>query len=763
MVAEAAELAGPGGVVGICAIGGMAGIGKTALAVHAAHLLAGRFPDGQVFLRLHGHTPGQRPADPSDALASLLQTIGVAVQHIPGDLDGRARLWRDRLAGKRMLLLLDDAAGHEQVRPLLPGSAGCLVLVTSRRHLTALEDARLISLDILPPGDAAALLARLAARPGMDPADSAVRGITRLCGYLPLAIGMLARQLLHHPTWTPSGLAATLAAARDRLALMTAENLSVAAAFDLSYRDLDPDQQRLFRRLGLHPGPDFDAYAAAALDGTGPDEARSGLDVLYDHYLLTEPAQGRYRFHDLLAEHARAMAATDPPGDRDQAITRLLEYYLHAATIAGQHLARRNPAGGSPVAADPPPRVPDLAGAKDRVAWLDAERVNLHAAVIHAAGDHAAYAVAIPAAMHGYLRHHGPWDQALTLHRVAMETARRIGDRTAEASALTDLGDIQYVNSDYRAAIESLTEAIRLSRNLVGRRGEANAMAILGYVQHLVGDDHAARTGLASALSAFRALGDRLGEVNTLAYLGSAQRANGDYSAAIETVTLALRLARNQGMTILEARLHNFLGVAQHATGDYREAIASQTRALNLYRDMGNRLGEAITLGDLGTAQLEIADFLSASVNLTRALQQHRDLGYRRGEADRLTSLGVLKRLTGDYPAAAADLARALQLYRSIGDRLGETEVLNATGELALATGAIAQARRHHEQALAIATGSSSVSEEARALEGIGQCQRREGERKQSAASLRQALAIYHHIGSPHASRIQATLRDDGQ
>ena len=333
---ELAELieaaAGAGGVVGVHAIGGMAGVGKTALVVHAAHRLAPRFPAGQIFLPLHGHTPGQQPVDPADALASLLLTTGVPPAQIPPGLEARMALWRDRLAEKQLLLILDDAAGSEQVRPLLPGAGGSLVLVTSRRHLSALEDASAISLDTLPPEEAAALVVRLAGRPGLGLQDAAVAELTRLCGYLPLAIGMVARQLHHHPAWTAAGRAAELAAAVDRLERIATENVSVAAAFDLSYADLAPDQQRLFRRLGLHPGADVDGYAAAALDGTGLAAARRGLEALYDQYLLTEPAQGRYRMHDLIREHARALATRlDPDGDRDHATARLLDYYQHVA------------------------------------------------------------------------------------------------------------------------------------------------------------------------------------------------------------------------------------------------------------------------------------------------------------------------------------------------------------------------------------------------------------------------------------------------
>ena len=275
------------GVVGIRVIGGMAGIGKTALAVHAAHLLAGQFPDGQIFMPLHAHTRGQRPVDPEDALESLLLTAGVPARKVPAGLDARAARWRDHLAGKQVLLLLDDAAGHDQIMPLLPGTAGNLVLITSRRRLAALQGADVISLDALPPGDAAVLLARLAGRPDVAAGDPGMAETTRLCGYLPLAIGMLACKLLHHPAWTAQSLAAELAATRDRLELMRAENLSVAAAFNLSYRDLTAGQRRLFRRLGLHPGPDFDAYAAASLTGTDLAAARRTLDALYGQHLIT--------------------------------------------------------------------------------------------------------------------------------------------------------------------------------------------------------------------------------------------------------------------------------------------------------------------------------------------------------------------------------------------------------------------------------------------------------------------------------------------
>jgi transcriptional regulator with XRE-family HTH domain len=406
-LAEAA--AGSGGVAVIYAIGGMAGVGKTAFAVHAAHQLAGRYPGGQIFLPLHGHTPGRAPVDPADALASLLLTAGVAAAHIPPGLDARMALWRDRLAERQLLLILDDAAGSEQVRPLLPGSGGSLVLVTSRRHLSALEDATAVSLDTLPPGQAAALLVRLAGRPGLTPDDPAVGEITGLCGCLPLAIGMVARQLHHHPAWTAAGRAAELTAAAGRLEVMATENLSVAAAFDLSYADLTSDQQRLFRRLGLHPGADIDAYAAAALDDAGLDAARRGLEALYDQCLLTEPAAGRYRMHDLIRAHARALAGRlDAGRDRDQATGRLLDYYQHTAARAHALITRQaRPAPACAVGAIPA-AVPGLAGREQALAWARAERGSLLACLDQAttASQHARV-TALTAALAGLLRSDG--------------------------------------------------------------------------------------------------------------------------------------------------------------------------------------------------------------------------------------------------------------------------------------------------------------------------------------------------------------------
>jgi tetratricopeptide (TPR) repeat protein/transcriptional regulator with XRE-family HTH domain len=750
-----------GGVVGIHAIGGMAGVGKTAFAVHAAHKLADSFPDGQFFLPLHAHTPGQRPVEPADALASLLLSAGVGAQQIPPGLQARAGRWRDYLAGKKALLLLDDAASHEQVSPLLPGTGGSLVLITSRRHLTALEDAAAISLDTLAPGEAAALLARLAGRPRLGAGDGAAGEITRLCGYLPLAIGMLARQLHHHPAWTVADLAADLAASAGRLELMRAENLSVAAAFDLSYKELTAGQQRLFRRLGVHPGSDIDTYAAAALDGTDLTTARRHLEDLYDHYLLTEPARGRYRMHDLLREHARALAFAGDPARA--AAGRLLDYYLHTATAAGQHIETRNTAVARPPPGDPPALVPPVSTAGQAAAWLDAERANLDAAAGYAAASgRPGHTIAIPAAISGFLFARGHWDQSAALLQAALTAAGQVGDQAGQAGALNELGLLQRVTGDTPAAAASHQQALELYRGLGDRLGQASALDQLGKVQFETGDYPAATASHQQALALYRDLDHRAGQALAITNLGIVQARTGDYPAAAASHRQALDLFRELGHGMGQANATSSLGIVRALTGDYPAAVASLTEALGLYRDLGDRLGQASALSNLGGVQSESGAYPAAAASLTEALGIYRDLGDRHGRAAAITNLGSVQLRTGAYPAAAASLTEALGIFCDIGHRGSQAEVLNYLGDVRARSGDGRQALDYYARALAIAREISVPLEEARALEGLGHCLLQDGHPGDAAAHWQQALAIYERIGAPEAQRVRETLRQHG-
>jgi tetratricopeptide (TPR) repeat protein/transcriptional regulator with XRE-family HTH domain len=752
----AGAAAAGGGVVGIHAIDGMAGIGKTTFAVHAAHQLAGGFPDGQFFLPLHAHTPGQRPVDPADALASLLLTAGAPAAQIPPGTDARAARWRDHVAGKRVLLVLDDAAGHEQVRPLLPGTPGSLVLITSRRRLAALEDAAVITLDTLAPAEAAGLLARLAGRPGLQAADAGVGELAALCGYLPLAIGMMARQLAYHPAWTAAGLAADLAAAKQRLELMHAENLSVAAAFGLSYHDLDDGQQRLFRRLGLHPGPDIDAYAAAALDGAGVAAARRGLEALYDQHLITEPASGRYRFHDLLREHARTLAAAGDPAARDAAATRLLDYYLHTARAAGGHFWSWADAEGPAPPGRPPGSAPPVSTPRQAAGWLEAERANLHAAAGYAAAR-PLYAVLIPAAMAGFLWTRGYWDQGLVLGQAAMAAARRAGDRAGQARALMLLSPMQLVTEDTPAAAASAARAVQLYRDIGDRTGQAAALHMIGVVHAATDDYPAAAAELGQALELFGDLGHRRGQGDALTHLGQVHRYTGDYRAAVACLQQALELHRDAGHRWGQAEALMNLGAVQQLTGDYPAAASSLAQALALGRDLGGPV-QADVLTELAALQRLTRDYPAAAASSQQAIELFRDLRHGNGEGYALNELGLVQRLTGDYPAAAASHQQALTLFRDNGNRLGQAETLNSLGELASQTADDRQAPDYHARALAIARDLGTPLEEARALEGLGRSHLRDGHASEGTTCLQQALAICQRIASPAARRVQETL-----
>ncbi len=785
-----------GGVVGIHAIGGMAGVGKTTFAVHAAHQLADQFPGGQIFLPLHGHTPGQRPVDPCDALASLLQTIGVPAAAVPAGVEARSALWRDRMAGRRMVLVLDDAVASGQVLPLLPGSSDSLVLVTSRRHLTAL-DASVISLDVLSPDDAVEMLVRLAGRADLGASDPGARQLVSLCGHLPLAIGMMGRQLHHHRAWSAAGQAAELAAARDRLALMTTENLSVAAAFDLSYDNLAADHQVLFRRLGLHPGDQFDRYAVAALTGSDPTTARRGLEALYEQYLLIEPAPGRYRMHDLISEHARAMAAReDSTEDRNLATGRLLDYYQDTATRANAFLARQiRPTPASTA----PDTIPAISDPGQALAWTRAERDNLLTCLDHATrtSQHT-QVIALTTALSGMFENDGPWADAIPLHTTAVTAARHLADRAAEARALTDRGTAWNLVSDYLPAIADLREALDIFRTLDDRLGQANTLGALGAVAesqgtHLVAihdleealdiyhdtgnlrgqaatlhrlgtvrrrisDYPDAIRNLDDALGIYRETDDRPGEAEALSDLATVRRLMGDFHAAVRDFQESLHIQREIGNRRGTGIALTELGGVWQQIGDYPATVRNMEEALEIFRELGSPAGEANVLAGLGEVRLHTGDHPAAARDLEDALGIFRRIGARLGEANALLYLSILRLTTGDYPAAVRDVEEALAHYREMDDRGGEVVALNTRGTLYRVGGALDQAENHHRQALELSRAIASQWDEAHALAGLGRCALASGDAARAGSMLREALEIFRRIGAVETTEVAAEL-----
>jgi tetratricopeptide (TPR) repeat protein len=374
---------------------------------------------------------------------------------------------------------------------------------------------------------------------------------------------------------------------------MATENLSVAAAFDLSYAELSPDLQRLFRRLSLHPGAEADAYAAAALDGTPLAAARRGLEALYDQYLLTEPAQGRYRMHDLIREHARALAGClDPDRDRERAVTRLLDYYQHTATRADALTARRARPGPAAAQGAIPAAVPDLAGGEQALAWTRAERASLTACLDHAtATDQHARVIALTAGLAGLLRHDGPWADAITRHQAAIEAALHLGDRLGQAGALNDLGVVRRLTGDYAAAAQVLEQALGIYRDLSDRLGQANALANLGVVRQLTGEYPSAAQAVEQALVIYRDLGDRGGEVTALNQSGTLHRVSGDLARAEGCHRQALDLARAIDSSWDEATALAGLGRCALAAGPAAQAAALLHQALEIFQRIG--AGEA--------------------------------------------------------------------------------------------------------------------------------------------------------------------------
>jgi tetratricopeptide (TPR) repeat protein len=653
-----------GGVVAIPVIGGMPGVGKTALAVHIAHQMRDRFPDRQLFIDLHAHTPGQAPMSPKVALAGLLAAVGVDTRYLPEEMDGRMDLWRDRMADQRALVVLDNAASSEHVAPLLPGSDNCLVMVTSRRHLSDLPGAVPISLDALPPDRAQAMFLRLAPRALTAPAPS-VRELVRLAGYLPLAISLLARLYARHPSWTLNDLTRET---RASLLNLSAEKDSIAAVFEVSYRYLAPGTQQFFRCLSLHPGITIDAYAAAALAGIPLRDSDSYLDILHGEGLLIEVGYRRYGMHDLIRSYARDRGAADPAADRDQALARLLDYYQHTAAITEDRLTRNGNTPTSTALPSRPTAVPDLPDGERALSWARAERANLQACLDHAtrSGQHSRV-VALTAAIATVLRQDGPWADAITRHATSARAAHNLGDRLSEAHALNNLGIVRRLTGAYPGAADALNAALDIYRDTGERIGQANTLTELGVVQRVTGDYPGAADALNAALDIYRDTGDRIGQADALNYLGAIRMLTEEYPRAAAILEEALGIYRDTADRLGQANALNHLAVLLRRTGNYMDAAAIGEEALDIYRDIGDRLGEAEALNEIATLQRVLGHLGPARAGHQQALSLARNIASSWNEAHALAGLGRCALAVGNTTEAEASLRQAQEIFQRIG------------------------------------------------------------------------------------------------
>jgi DNA-binding SARP family transcriptional activator len=626
---------------------GSGGLGKTTLGVHAAHLLAGQFPDGQLYASLLGAT---QPADPAEVLARFLRGLGVDPAHIPVGEEERAAQYRTLLAGRRVLVVLDDARDAAQVRPLLPGSASCAVLITSRSRLPELVGSRVMDLEVLPPAEARTLFARVAgqARTGAEPA--ATDQVLAACAGLPLAIRIAGARLAARGGWNVRYLAGRLADERRRLDELRTGNLAVRASFEVSFSSLAAaagpdgvDPARAFRLLGLWTGPSIPLPAAAALLGVPEPDAAGALEVLVDAHLLDEPVPDHYRFHDLLRVYAADRArAQESEQDQQAAISRVLTWYLHTAETAARIMApqqARVPLGPVP----PEVRPLDFGSLEEALDWCEAQRLGLVAAVRQAggAGLHE-LAWKLPAAAMNFLYRRSHWADWAATHEIGLASARALGDRQAEARMLNNLG-MAY-------GVRRLKESV---------------------------------TCFERALALYRELGDPQGEGRAANNVANACFDLGRFSEALEAGQRSLVIQRRAGNRYSEGVALNILGCACRELGRYPLAIDQLIQALAIFREIGDPLAEADSLSDLGEVHLRLDRLDEALACLRESLGIWRANGDQYGEAATLHRLGMALQRAGDLGQAAEMLSEALRMFDRLGDQAQAGQVRTALDVIA--------------------------------------------------------------------------------
>jgi len=622
VLSRLAEQAGaPGGSPGtvvISAIDGMAGVGKTALALHWAHQVADQFPDGQLYCDLRGFDPSGTPVPPQEAIRGFLGAFQVPPEQVPASLANAAGLYRSLVAGQKMLIVLDNARDADQVRPLLPASLGCLVVVTSRRQLAglaAVEGARLLNLDVLTAAEARELLTRRLGPERAAAEPHAVDELAVLCGRLPLALAITAARAATQPDHPLSTLAAELRGEQGRLdALDTADpNATVRAVFSWSHRQLDVPAAQLFRMLGLHPGPDVTIPAAAGLTGTRQDAARRALRELTAANLLTERLPGRYALHDLLRAYAAEQARhTDSDTDRREAIGRMLDHYLHTAAHASLLL---DPAKEPVTLAPPRPGAAcgQPADRRQAVAWFAAEHQVLLAAVTLAAGaGFDSHAWQLAWAMSPFLQARGHYPEWAVAQRTALAAATRLGDTAAQALSSRLLADACSYLGDHDQAHGHYASSLTLYQRLGDSLGQAKIQHSLSFAADRQGRYADALGHSEQALRRYQAIGDKASEAEALNAIGWYHGLLGDYQQARAFCRQALTLSTEAGHHKLEGHVWDSLGYAEHHLGNLAEAAACYQRALSLKREGGDRSNEADTLTHLGDTHHAAGDIVQA-------------------------------------------------------------------------------------------------------------------------------------------------------
>jgi DNA-binding SARP family transcriptional activator/tetratricopeptide (TPR) repeat protein len=638
----------PPGAVVISAIGGTAGVGKTALAVHWAHRVAGRFPDGQLYVNLRGFDPSGTPVTSADTVRRFLDALQVPASRIPSSPEAQQDLYRSLLADRRMLIVLDNASDAAQVRPLLPGGPACLVLVTSRSQLTSLiaaEGAHPVTLDVLSPAEAGELLERrlgperIAAEP-----DAAVE-LTRLCARLPLALAIAAARAGMHPRLPLAALVSELREARGRLDALDAGEAatSVRAVLSWSYQELPAQAARMFRLLGVHPGPDITAPAAASLAGVHPDETRPALSQLTRANLLTEHVPGRFAFHDLLRVYAAERAAAeDSRANRHAATHRALDHYLHTAYAAALVLFPQR----APLTLAPPQpgvTLERIEGYEQAMNWFEAEHRVLLAEVARAASNgFDTHTWQLPLTMTTFLDRRGYWHDYAAVQHTALAAAERLGDRYGQAAAHNNLGYASIQFGSYEDARAHLEQSLTLYRQLGDHTGQGRALSGISFMYERQGRYREALEYGSEALALYRSADHRIWQAITLNNIGWYYALLGEYQQSLTFCEQALALHQELSERHGEAAAWDSAGYARHHLGQHAEAIACYQRALDLFREAGDRFYEAEILIHIGDAHDADGKPLLARDAWQRALTILDDLHHPRADEirDRLDPHG---------------------------------------------------------------------------------------------------------------------------
>lgn len=745
--------------VAVVAINGMAGVGKSTFAIHAAHMLSSRYPY-VFYLGLQAHHPIEEPVDPLSGLGILLRTLGMPPERIPGTVTERATLWRTQIAGRRALIVLDDANDAEQITPLLPGSGNCLVLVTCRRRTIEIPGMYWLPIEVLRPDDAAALFAHVAGPERIQDTVSLAQ-VVRLCGYLPLAIHVAGRHFRNHPAWSISDLADRLARSQHRISGFRAEAREVAASLDLSYRYLMGGQQRLLRQLAIHPGAEFSVYTAAAAGGHESLVATEhALDVLLDHHLLEEPEPGRYTFHDLVREYAWHRAHLDDPAEaRESATRRIFDYYLYLTNRAARVVYpfyRWMDAG--PLSA--PSVTPALSTRSDYRNWVEAERVNIMNAINCAAKSGWSQQAALLAHMLAqFLETWGFREDAIILYQLAIRTWHEAEDTLGEARALTDLCYALGHMGRYAEALHCVGSALSACRAQGDRAGEADALDRMGLILWQSSRYREALSCHEEALTIWRAIADRHGEADALGHSAMSLWHTGRYEDALKCLGKALVIYREIADTHGEGRsLNNIADVQQHL-GFHAEALDRYRQALEISRDIGDRQGEAITLNNIGNI-CQRSDKHDESLRYYReALAIYRDIGDRRCEADTLNNIGAALQCLGHYGQALINHQKALILAHDLAEPYQEARSLSNMGNAHLCSREYSAAEGDYRAAFELSHQIDDSYQEALAQEGLGSVLLHTEGAAAAKEHWRIALDLFERIGVPEADSMRGRIQ----